>query len=680
MDDKSVFIPKRERVFHSAPLVAEQPGFKVLIYAIGLSVLFFVLIQTFISPSKIKNKIDQNLKFIPSSVELKFKTSHISFSDGFFPRFALIVKDIIITESKICSEPVIVQIDELIVPLQFSDLIQKQISFKKIIIGTVELNLKNNFTHCLQTQNQNNFEFKNQQSKNETNSVQRQVWVKLKKINKKQEINIKQKQSIQDIELSVSKLNIHSQTQGEFDLSFSDLRIQHNQKNSNDLQVTAKVHFLKDPTFGGFLTHANLSLEYKNLPYAEMTTHLFGNWREGYFSLTHLYRPEEKSFLLSTDIKHIPINMVLGQLSRIGLKTKKIYGDEVWLSAQSEIQGDSDHFFNAKGMIKNLRFEGSLGEVQADEIQILKLEPFVVSPIEFNFSNLSVSKLFDLFKYKPSSVFGNLGLLKGQLNWKSNDDFKVEGILSGLEFIFGNKGRREVQIVNNIQSELIFEKGLWNLNLSQEEGESDHRSVKKFNVKSSRQLQKYEINFRADNLELSNKVVDLLTQGGYLLPVSLQLHLRADLGDIRWVQGQLKIPGLQLEDTTMKHLKINLDTNKIGDYSARVSLESLSSKKSEGVYPFLEKILTESIDDIDLNQSEAIVLEKLYAQLKTNDFKSTQWRLLSSQIKSSEVNLFSEGSWNDQGALEGQLLVKNKKTTAKWSLTGNQNKIITTKD
>jgi len=79
----------------------------------------------------------------------------------------------------------------------------------------------------------------------------------------------------------------------------------------------------------------------------------------------------------------------------------------------------------------------------------------IVKPFDVLVDSLPMSRLknLDMLRGKLES-FENLGILSGKLSYRDNETFKFDGILRGLEVVFSNRGRRDLQAIDEMNFHL----------------------------------------------------------------------------------------------------------------------------------------------------------------------------------------------------------------------------------
>lgn len=661
------------------PLVTDQAGLKVVLIGLFLAFLLSFLFKGLTHPGRVQTLINKALVQIPSEIKITNEEAHVSLSDGVLPRFAIVVKNIRMESKNPCWMSPFVTIDELTLPLSVTSLLMGEVRLQKVVAQQLDVELREDLSQCNTTKNA---KIESVQKVNTNPGVSLHPIVTSKSgLQKPLAENSERGHDtiLPAQDFFIHKILIKSLGKNSFEFRMSDFELSSPERNLHRFEIKAKTQMMKDESVGDYLSHSNISIEYKDFPYHEVVAHLFGHWREGYYSLATLIRPEENTFTLSSEIKHIPLSLVLSQLSKLGFNHKNFNGKEVWVSLQTEAQGNVSQYKEAHGIIKNFKIEGPVGDFSFDEVVFQQLNPFKYDPFEIQIKKLDLSKLLKLLNQPTSSMLGHLGEFSGVANWRGDHDLKLSGVLDNVEFIFGNKGRREIQKINQIETQVVYLNKNWDFDFSKLNFQGGS-FLGDLHLKSDQYFKNISLKFRGDDVRFSPQVENLLTQSGALDPFQVQADFLIEDGRVKSLYGFLKGNSVLVENTKVSQWKINLETQpRTHEFVGKVSFDSLVSQKNSALLELIDPVLHSKTVSI-LDDEDKLEISKMNVQLKSKTLKDLAWKVLSGTFKPMEIGLSSEGGWTVEGEVYGNLLFKTQKESNRWILSGDRKNIQIKKD
>ena len=127
--------------------VVDQPGFKIIILGLVLSVIMGLLIKGQITPRKMKSKIDQAISKLDPDIKIDFKSIEVKLSDWGWPQPYLEIHDIRLSPvQRICDESQI-YIDTVSFPLTWNIIFESKKIIKSLRMNQLEIRLSE-FKNC----------------------------------------------------------------------------------------------------------------------------------------------------------------------------------------------------------------------------------------------------------------------------------------------------------------------------------------------------------------------------------------------------------------------------------------------------------------------------------------------------------------------------------------------------
>ncbi|MGZ3769610.1 MAG: hypothetical protein ACXVCP_18510 [Bdellovibrio sp.] len=629
-------------------LVTEQPGMTILTAGLVISFLIGYTAKSWLSSARVTAKLEKAAGQIHKNVSVKFNSAQIRFSDGILPRFEIVISDVKMESPEECWAAPVLEVNELRLPLSITNLIRGHSPIQKIIADSVKLTLREKLKECGTETNLNSESRKTAPLVSLSPSEQSQ----------------KYRNDVKSI--SIQNLKIVAEKYPEYSTEFEDMNLKVKSFEPKVIELTAKTHFLKGSQVGDYLSYANLFIQYKESPEPTIQSHFFGNWREGHYSIIGSYILDERSLSLETDLKHIPLSQILTTLQKYNIDAQDLNGKQVWVSSKARIAGPIDKIRHLPLEIKDLLLEGDLGELRVDRIDISSLEPLQYSPISVEIQKLDIAKLLQLFnRSKNTNVLAQLGQFSGRAEILSDKRMNLWGEHRGLEFVFSNKGQRELQVIDKMEGDVSFEDNQWKFLIKKimPLGGKFQGSI---SMKADRDFDQISMKTVVDELELAPPVQNLMTNGGKIGSLNLNLDLRLNAGELSFLKGYVQLGELNVEGAEFGKTKSNFDWSK-NEFILNTQINSLRINSKSAAGDVFQKVTNSSWwtdDKLELNS--------LGGQFRTKNFKLLTWKNFQGQIGKSG-KLLAEGSWDELGRLKGTVTNRLGKSRKKWFIDGTRN-------
>ncbi|MEN0060141.1 MAG: hypothetical protein AAGB31_14985, partial [Bdellovibrio sp.] len=441
----------KKRTSSDRHLIAEQPGLFIL--SLGVALAFFIgyTTKTWFSPSRVSARLEKAASHIHKDVKVRFSGAHLSLSDGIFPRFAVVVSHVVLESSQACWAAPVLEVDELQLPISLLNLVRGQGPVRDIQAQSVRLILREDFKNCSAEEIQTGQDKEAQVATTPSPRI---------RLSPSEEAH-RYRNDVRSI--AIQNFQILSERNPLYSAELFNFMVRVKSFDPRIIEMTAKTHLLRDQQVGDYLSHANLFFQYKEFPAPSLQAHIFGNWREGHYSLIAGYDLMEGDLSIESDLKHIPLSQILAILQKYDLASKELNGRQVWVSAKGRMRTTFEKLRTSPFELRDMQLEGDLGDLKVERIQVLSVEPLKYSPIFIDIQNLDVAKLLVLLnRPKSTSVVGDLGRFTGRAEVISDQNIRLRGEHTGLEFVFSNKGQREMQVIDTMVGDIALEKDHWN--------------------------------------------------------------------------------------------------------------------------------------------------------------------------------------------------------------------------
>lgn len=628
-------------------LIAEQPGLTVLFSGLILSFFLGYTAKSLFSPSRVAARIEKAASQIHKDVRVSFSSAQFSLSDGIFPRLAVVISQVKMESMKKCWGAPVLEVDELRLPLSLANIFGGKAPLRKIEANKVQVTLRENIQDC---------------EKQEVTMEEKKVAAPLVSLSPKEQSN-KYQNALQS--LSVQELKIVVKNHPPFDSEFFNLKVEMKSFEPKIIEVTTSTHLLKDWQVGDYLSHANLYVQYRESPQAKIQSHFFGNWREGHYSIIGNYTLDEKLLAVEADLKHIPLSQILAILQKYNLASKELNGRQAWISSKARIEAPVDQLKRSPLEIRDLLLEGDLGELKADHINVKSIEPLRYSPIVVDIKKLNVSSLLVLLnRPNMSNMLGELGVFSGRADIESENKMRMTGEHRGLEFVFSNKGQRELQVIDHMVGDVELAGDRWGFKIDRIKPRGG-TFIGEVKVKADRDFHDVEFKTRVDEVSFAPAVQTLMTNGGSVGALTLDVDARLKNGLMSYLKGAARIEGMNVEGLGFGKTKINIDWAD-GEVVLKNQIKSLKIEPTASGIDVIKQVTNPTWWN-----NGSLTMTDLSGVFSSKNLKILSWKNVQGQIGKTG-KFMSEGSWSEDGRLAGSISNRENKNHKKWRLQGSR--------
>lgn len=630
-------------------LIAEQPGMTVLMIGLFVSFLIGYTVKSILSPARVTGQIEKAASHIHKDVRVQFASAQFSLSDGILPQMAVIISNIRMESEQTCWGAPVLEIDELRLPVSLISLLRGQGAIRDIQANIVTLKLRKELKNC-------------DLDSSGTPLVEQKKTAPLVSLSPPED---QQKYQNDIRSIQVQKLTIMASEFPQYQPELLNFAVNVKSFSPRVIELTAKSHLLKDVAVGDYLSHANLYVQYKESPERSVQAHFFGNWREGHYSLIANYTMDENLLALETDLKHIPLSQILQILQKYDLVSDDLNGRQVWISTKARSVSAVDKIGDSPMEIRDLRLEGDLGEMYVDNIQVDSIEPFSYKPIVVNIDKLDVEKLLTLLnRPKKTNMLGALGQFTGRAEIISEKDMKMSGHHTGLEFVFSNKGQRELQVIDSMGGDIALKNDTWIFNVRgiQPRGGIFLGEV---HLKADRDFKDVQIKADVNEMSLDLGVQKLMTNGGAIGNLTMESDLRLKEGQLRFLKGLVRVDSMKIEGMEFGKTRASFDW-KDQETILRLQTNSLNVTENSPAGGVLKSVTLDS-----WWSPEGLGLSALDGEFRIKSSQNMSWRKFQAQV-GKIGKLSTEGAWNSSGELQGHVLNREGKQNKRWQISGTR--------
>lgn len=647
--------------------VIDQAGFRVVFIGVILSLLLGLGLRAQIAPARIRSLLQDSVSRLDKDFIIDFDSAQVVLSNWGLPLPSLQISNIRVSPRKsICQESQI-YIEHLNLPLSLISLVTSESLITEINANHVELRI-GDLNHCFDSPTKAVQTSKPNSEKAETivelnrpqehsakastpeatpseqkNIFQVRTAALLKKINIDQLKLIYKKHPVQPVDFRHLVF--------EFDYDKGKL---------SKIEINSQVYALRDLQSDVMYFKGDLGVQVfsRNAQDVEAILKLNGRLLDGE---VHLFA------LLNSIEKNIKIDM---KATKVAVKPlfqlQLIESNNVNIPLTFDFRGYGFYQYDTHQLtdlkLSDIAITGERTHIAIDEL-VAKSEKnkFEILPFKAEIERLNLNKILNLSQNKNvAQSIENFGEFTGNLNFKNAQHVDVSGKWSDLQFIFANRGYREIQKLDSFLVEAKLNKDDVDLKLKEFilnqkpiEGQSEF----------SYDLDSGYVQAKADlkGPILNEKVWSLLTQ----VPQTPNL-------DIHWAYKKSKDERHQLSmaiDEVGTHgLKFkDLDVNFIQTLQDGVSSGVVLGAKSNQIKIDQEDLKINILNQLFNNTSNLpeknYVAENFHMNLKGTDWRSMNFEL-DSHLKSATENKSAavakiKGDWSENDVIAGQIILQS---------------------
>ncbi len=429
--------------------VVDQPGFRITFIGLVLGLFLGLALRSQISDIRIQQLLNKSVERLQNEFVIDYGQARINLSKWSLPFPVLDVSRIRLSPKGQDCQNSQIYIEELEVPISFSAIFGLSTKVPKIRLSNVELRL-GDADKCLQN---------NAHEKKENNA--KADAVKEVKDSPKTTGQLKDvfehntKAELSEIYIDKLKIILSKTPEQPILLRQVNVDLQYNENKLAGLVIKSKINAIKDAKSDIYYINANLNFvsKRKGSDAIENIINVEGKLLDGDVQLLAHYVTSEPKVSYEVSVDKVSAKALLPVLS-LAPPIRSIFSEKIPISLSLKNSGEV--LLN-----KNNRLESSFKKLilNIDNAQIKSNEiafsvedgKTTVQPFDFLIDGLPLSKIknIDLLRGKLDS-FESLGIVSGKLSYVNENSFKFDGLLRGLEVVFSNRGRRDLQIIEEM--------------------------------------------------------------------------------------------------------------------------------------------------------------------------------------------------------------------------------------
>lgn len=651
--------------------VIDQPGIRIIVVGLALSVFMGLAIRAQISESRVQTYLNRTIDRLQKEFTVDYGTARVNLSSWGLPLPALLVQNIRLSPKGALCQNSQLFVDELEVPISISAILGISNKVPKIRARSVELRLSD-VESCI-----------SQQSKPKAD--EKQALTPALPVSgaapPPPEANIQgvfEKKTRAELkEIDIERLKIVVADRADQPLLFRQMNVgfSYSENRLKSINITSKLNALRDPKSDLFYLNANITGIFKSdeSNQIESLLDIKGKLLDGDAHLfMHAFSGSEK----------VSYEFALDRVShRAVLPFLKIqdggqsYGFEKMTSSLS-LTSTGEVFLSralrVESQFKNIQLNIGEGVLKIDHLSLhhhkgkTKVSPFVLVAGNISLTHLKnnrdMKRVFDSFE--------NLGELSGSLAYTDEQTYRFQGDVRNIQAVFSNRGRRDLQNIDQVN--LRFNRAGQELRISGTEFIIGGQSVAgKFDASYDYESYRTQAQLKLSGKMFNEKIWEQFTYVEQSPEVDILWNykkLKSETHNLKIAVESLALPGVELN-----RLNVTLNQEHSGNGSDSSIALNIRPARVIANQSFLEHPVVSQI----LNARYGFKLKALTSTRTSLTFAGRDWQNIGFQLEShflSDLNLRSETHLTLKGVAEygkgllGSLSLQGNRQSAKFEL------------
>lgn len=656
--------------------VIDQPGIRIIVIGLLLSVFLGLALSTQISQTRIQAYLNKSIELLHPDFYVDYATANIHLSRWGLPFPALVIQEIRMSPRSTLCQSSQIFIDELEIPVSILTILGFSKAIEKIRINQVELRLSD-IDRCLVVKKTGS------KTINNSNITSESIVTNLNETDLKDIFSNKANAELKEIYIDKLKVISNYKTDQPVLLRQLNLDLFYVQNYLSELRIRSKINALKDARSDVYFLNSDLVAILRNVE---------GNQIESVIEINGKLLDGDVRFFSHSFTGSNKISYELG-LKRVSIKVLTPIIDNYNFSRSINLEKTpiSISFFNTgkiflsekvntDAKFKNIQINVESGSLTTDELELSYTDDkFTIKPFELVIRSIPLSSLKNIESLKSKlDSFDSLGDLSGNFKYKNEKLYKASGVVKGARVIFSNRSRRDIQSIDQIDIEVSRSEN--KTKFSADNFVLNNEKVAGYfwalydaeTLGASGQL-------KVSDIKLNDRIWDQFTLVEQSPKLEVLWNYRKDNKETHDVAIQIDkvaLPGLKLEKLKVDIHQIfskSIDENRL---SVMIKPEKLSADRN-----FLQQDAVKQV----LNSKNGFKFDNLNSKRTSLSLFGTNWKNINFKLNSyflselsakSDTHLIAEGTVKHEKGLMAELVLQNRKSVFKFNLLSNQDEKV----
>lgn len=612
--------------------VVDQPGLKIIVLGLLISLFIGLTLRSQITPAKIHERlkklaVDFEQKNKSKKLAIDFTESQLLLSDWGFPFPHLSVKNVkVSSRTSSCADNQIF-IESLDFPFSWLKILSfTEDQIDSVRAGLVELRLDNP-DQC----------FAESQAADQQSPGPSEMSKSVPSI-----APIAKLSEARDFHLYIDKLKIIDKHNYNLPVSLQNVgvKIILDQDKLRAVDLKSQLFLFRDHESSLYKFKSDLNIYFESDPQSliKATAQIHGKLIDKNFEINMEYKNDAHKILIQHQIQDLSVKALLALTNKQNIRGQSQLDGITGLSISNKGEGEYD--LNARSLnyykISDILLSSDQSSISVDQVMVhsfkpLKFEPFKILMNEFDLEKLKSIPAFSVIQ-KSIYAFGNIS---GAIAVNSETDVSSEGKVSGLQVIFSNRGQRAFQKIDEFFYKA--DKNSFVINRISLEGQPTEGEIMiQFKPKENQSTNPIRVRAEISKIKFNESVYNIFSMN-QTKPTQISLSL---LAEDQQLKSKLKFDQLASDFVEVKGLEVGY-TAKINSVDGRMhdSIFDLSVKN-------VKFIRSESIDDsfyglleqIEQGSSETGLSDFYFDQVKASYVKKDRGEV----VIDAQANYFSK--------------------------------------
>lgn len=455
--------------------VIDQPGIRVVAVGLAISLFLGLALRTQISDTRLKGYLNKAIERLQKDFILDYEKANVNLSKWGLPFPVLEITNIRLSpKTQNCRNSQIF-VDEIEVPISISTLLGINSKIPKIRLRNVELRVDdqdNCFSGATQTVDSEKKPAELTAVTTDTVEVAPPILASAEKPKNTNAVNEvfqrNTKAELSEVYIEKLKLIFSKKPEQPLVLKQVNVKLDYTEKKLSGLSIKSRVNAIKDSRSDVYFVNADFTLMAKPLEagHIDIIASVDGKLLDGDVQLFvhHITGNPKLTFELGVD--KVSAKALFPLISSDYQKSTS-FAQKVPISVSFKNTGEAYLGSSPKveSSFKKILFNIESASIRANEVALVYIEnKLLVKPFEVLIDSLSLTKFknSDIFTGRLDS-FESLGEVSGRIVYQDENNVRFDGTLKNLEVVFSNRGRRDFQLIDEINFNLKRQTKIYSL-------------------------------------------------------------------------------------------------------------------------------------------------------------------------------------------------------------------------
>ncbi|MBC7419363.1 MAG: hypothetical protein H7328_01425 [Bdellovibrio sp.] len=644
--------------------VIDQPGPRIVIVGLIMSFILGFALKSQTAPEKIQKHLQKAVSRLEKDFTIDFEGANVNLSNWGLPWPRLEINRVRLSPRKNICQSSQIFIDQIEIPISWTALLFSQTTVDTVRAHNVELRIAD-LDNCIVDSEPVKATAKSVLVKSDS--------AKPEMIAAENLFQKKTSSLLKNIYVDQLKIIVKNQYQQPLILRQLNVNLEYSRETLSQINIKSRLLALNDPKsdvfyFGGDLTSSVKAIDKQDF---EVQLNLKGRMLDGDLQIFSQFSSLSKNLNYEIKAKKISVKAFLPLVKLNGFEA---VFDRWPINLSFDLTGqtkslNSDAVSTAK--INKIELSGERTHVVIDQMNFeFKKTVFELQPFTAQIDHLPLNQFKYLATLKSDlNSFEDLGDIKAQVQFTNPKNWTMDGILTGTNLIFSNRGTRELQKIDSIQMHSTQKNEQHDLLLTEFKVNSQEikgQMEAHFNQKNNALTAKMDIT----GILLNAKIWKQLTQIEQAPEIKMtwSYHKTADLRQ----QVFLSAPEVQFEGFSFKDLQIDF-IQASGGENQSLAL-TMKSKEAEIQVANLTYAAASGLFNENSGlQGANYQARKLHLNLKGSDWKNMNFDfemgLHNSEDEKQSAQLRVKGNWKNDAILNSTALLQNGANLIKYDIT-----------